>query len=415
MTVPLLQPFAAIRPHADTAPDVAAPPYDVVSFDEALAAAQGRPRSFLHVSRAEIDLPPGTDPYAAEVYRQAASAMLALIEQGVLIREERPCYYVYRMSRGDHVQTGIAAAASVTAYLDNRVRKHELTRPAKEADRVRQIQAVGAHTGPVMTAHAPDPAIGGLLGEAAAGTPVAAATTDDGTRHAVWRIDHPERIQALTDAFEALGTLYIADGHHRSAAAARVAEARATAAVNPVPIDQSRFLVISFPADSVRILDYNRVVADLNGRDTPAFLAAVRQRFHVDAMADPYRPTEKGTFGMVLDGAWYRLRPLTPPGADRPAVDRLDVAQLSDQLLAPILGIDDPRSDPRIDFVGGSRGLEALRDRVASGAAAVAFSMYPTSLEDLMAVADAGDIMPPKSTWFEPKLADGLLSLPVAG
>lgn len=411
--VPLVQPFAAIRPRTDYAADVAAPPYDVVSFDEAVAKAKDRPRSFLHVSRAEIDLPAGTEPYDATVYAQAANCLLAMIEHGILIRDPAPCYYVYRMSSGEHVQTGIAAAASVRAYLENRVRKHEHTRPAKEADRVRQIHAVGAHTGPVMTAHAADPTIGGILEAATSEVPVGEAVVD-GTCHQVWPIGDAQRINTLSEAFENLGALYIADGHHRSAAAARVAEARAEAAADPLIIDQSRFLVISFPADSVKILDYNRVVSDLNGSDEAGFLDAVRQRFDVTPVGgQSYRPTEPGTFGMVLGSTWYRLRPLNPPSGDRPAVERLDVAVLNDHLLAPILGIDDPRSDVRIDFVGGSRGLEALQHRVANGAA-VAFSMVPTSLHDVMAVADAGDVMPPKSTWFDPKLADGLLSLAVS-
>jgi uncharacterized protein (DUF1015 family) len=394
---------------------VAAPPYDVVSYEEAKAAAKGRPHSFLHVSRAEIDLHEGTDPYSPPVYAQAAKALQTLLNQGVLIKDEKPCYYVYQMSRDAHVQTGVAAAASVPAYLENRVRKHELTRPSKEEDRVRQIEAVDAHTGPVMTAHAPNTTISGIVAQIADGDPISDAVTDDGTRHRVWSTSDPDTLDGLTSAFEGLGAIYIADGHHRSAAAARVAEARAAQSDGRLTIDDSRFLVISFPSDSVTILDYNRIVSDLNKLGTNDFLKAVEQNFHMEKVPDLYHPTEKRTFGMVIDGAWYRLSPLAPPPSDYPAVRRLDVAILSDLLLAPILNITDPRSDPRIDFVGGSRGLQALHDPVVTGKAAVAFSLFPTALEDVMSVADAGDIMPPKSTWFEPKLADGLLSLPVTG
>ena len=405
MTPPLLRPFAALRPLPELAPEVAARPYDVVSFTEAKAGTAGKPWSFLHVSRAEIDLPDGTDPHAPEVYAQAAAALAAMTASGVLIREARPCYYAYRMTAGDHVQTGVAAAGSVTAYLENRIRRHEHTRPDKELDRTRQIEAVGAHTGPVLTVHTPDAQLARLLAPTVDDEPIADAMTDDGTRHQIWRIGDAEEIAAIGQRFAAMPAIWIADGHHRSAAAARVAATH--------PGADARFLLVSFPTDEVRILDYNRVVRDLNGRSEESFVAAVAERFVVNLAAGAFRPERPGVFGMRFGEHWYRLELREPPSAAASPVQRPDVSLLNDRLLAPILGIKDPRTDPRIDFVGGGRGLAALEARVAEGWA-VAFALHPTQLADLIAVADAGLVMPPKSTWFEPKLADGLLSLPLA-
>jgi uncharacterized protein (DUF1015 family) len=410
MSTPLIQPFAAIRPTSERAADVIARPYDVISFAEAKAGAVGRPSSFLHVSRAEIDLPAGGNPYALEVYDQAARAMREMSEAGVLIRESSPCYYVYRMTSSDHVQTGIAAAGSVAAYEANRIRRHEHTRPDKEMDRTRQIAAVGAHTGLVFVVHAPDAGIARLLDAATAVEPIADALTDEGTRHQVWRVSDDGAIQSITERFEAMPALWIADGHHRSAAAARV-RARFSETGRQ---GADRFLIVSFPTDQVRILDYNRVVRDLNARTEQAFLADVARAFTVIPVDAPVRPERNGVFGMVLGDRWYRLEVRERPSAGASPVERLDVSLLNDRLLMPILGIDDPRTDPRIDFVGGGRGLEALEERVRSKQWAVAFSLHPTALADLIAVADAGQVMPPKSTWFEPKLADGLLSLPLA-
>ena len=402
---PLLRPFAALRPLPEFAPQVAARPYDVVSFSEAKAGAAGKPESFLHVSRAEIDLPDGTDPHAPAVYERAAAALAAMTTAGVLVRETTPCYYVYRMTAGDHVQTGVAAAGSVAAYRENRIRRHEHTRPDKELDRTRQIEAVGAHTGPVLTVHGPDAGLARLFAAVAKDDePIADAVTDEGTRHQVWRIADPQAIADVSGRFAAMPAIWIADGHHRSAAAARVAAARGEA--------DARFLLVSFPTDEVRILDYNRVVRDLNGHDAAGFRAAVGERFSVTPAAGAFRPERPGVFGMRLADAWYRLEVRNPPDLAGSPVERLDVSLLSDRLLAPILGVTDPRTDPRIDFVGGGRGLGALDERVASGWA-VAFALHPTQLEELIAVADAGLVMPPKSTWFEPKLADGLLSLPL--
>lgn len=403
---PLVAPFAALRPVAEHAAEVAARPYDVVSFDEAREQAAGRPWSFLHVSRAEIDAPPGTDPHAADVYARAAAALTRMRRERVLIEDETPAYYVYRITAGDHRQTGVAAAASIAAYRANRLRRHELTRPDKESDRARQIAAVRAQTGPVLVAHPDDPPLDGLLSAVAAGSPVADALTVDGARHQVWRVDDREIGAALGARLNAMPALYIADGHHRSAAAARVAEEMGAA-------DDGRVLIVSFPVDQLRILDYNRVVRDLNGLTVDALLARIGHACTIRPAEEPVRPDAPGRFGMFVDGHWFALAVRTPPSPDAPPVERLDVSLLQDRILAPVLGIGDPRTDPRIDFIGGGRGLGALETAVRAGGFAVAFSLFPTRFADIVAVADAGQTMPPKSTWFEPKLADGLLSLPI--
>ena len=405
---PLIQPFRALRPAPGRAAEVAAPPYDVLTSDEARARAEGRRWSFLRVSKPEIDLPPGTAPHADAAYVAAADNLRAMADAGVLIREARPAYYVYRMTAGDHVQTGLACAASVPAYEANRVRRHELTRPDKELDRARQIDAVNAHTGIVMATHRADARVMDALETGAEGSPVAEADVD-GTQHQVWVIDREDAVDRLTGLFEAMDAVYIADGHHRSAAAAQVARWR-RASVGDEGAPHERFLIVSFPDDQVQILDYNRVVTDLNGASTDAFLSAVAERLRIVRADGPVRPDRPGTFGLYLGDSWYRLEAPPVPASAAP-VERLDVSRLTDLLLGPVLDIGDPRTDPRIDFVGGGFGLDALQRRVDSGRYAVAFSLYPTALADLMAVADAGQVMPPKSTWFEPKLADGLLSL----
>jgi uncharacterized protein (DUF1015 family) len=333
-----------------------------------------------------------------------------MIAEGVLARDPRPAYYAYRLTMGEHRQTGIVAAASVAAYDADRIKKHEFTRPVKEDDRVRQIDALNAQTGPVFLVYRADPEVDALLAEVAAGTPDMDVTAADGVRHELWVIDDPQRVERLTAAFDTMEALYVADGHHRSAAASRVAAARREA--NPAHTGEESynyFLSVIFPHDQMQILDYNRVVRDLNGLSTEDFLARVAERFDFTQEEAPVRPREPGEFGMYLDGHWYRLRLREAYRSDDP-VRGLDVSLLADHLIEPVLGISDPRRDERIDFVGGIRGLEALARRVDSGDWAVAFALYPTAIDALMAVADAGQVMPPKSTWFEPKLADGLVS-----
>jgi uncharacterized protein (DUF1015 family) len=404
----LLRPFSALRPRPDSADAVIAPPYDVVDTDEARDLAAGRPESFLHISRPEIDLPPDTDPYGDAVYARGADNLARLIAEGVLERERHPSYYVYRMTMGEHTQTGIAAAASVRAYEAQRIHRHELTRPAKENDRVRNIESLNAQTGPVLLAYKADRAVDDLLGIHAAGPPLFEARGQHDVLHTVWRVDQGAAIESLTAALDALGDLYIADGHHRSAAAARVAAIRRGPASAP-DASSEFFLSVAFPDDQMQVFDYNRVVADLNGLGADDFIAAVQRRFSVEAVPGRAKPEAPRTFGMYLGNRWYRLEAPPPESGDDP-VARLDVSVLQDTLISPILGIGDPRTDPRIDFVGGVRGLGELERRVDSGRAAVAFALYPTGMRDLMAVADAGLLMPPKSTWFEPKLADGLLT-----
>ena len=401
----LIRPFAGLRPVPERAADVVAPPYDVLNTEEARARAAGRPWSFLHISKAEIDLPEGTDPYDSAVYAKAAENLEKMLGEGVLKRDPSPCYYVYRLTMGDHVQTGLVAVASAAEYDANRIRKHEFTRPAKEDDRVRQIEALNAETGPVLLAYKSQDDVDNLIASVTSAPPEVDLQADDGIRHTFWVLNDPVVVDKLTRAFDAMEAIYIADGHHRSAAGSRVA-----ASLNRGPDAMSSyFLSVIFPHRQMKILDYNRVVKDLNGLSKEALLEKIAVDFDITREQQAVSPAAPGEFGMYLDGQWYRLK----IHADRIPVDpvgRLDVSLLANNLLEPLLGISDPRTDPRIDFVGGIRGLGELEKRVDSGEMAVAFSMFPTSMEDLMAVADANEVMPPKSTWFEPKLADGLVS-----
>ena len=410
MPVPLLRPFAGLRPAPEFAAEVAAPPYDVLSSDEARALAAGKQWSFLHISKPEIDLPADTDVHSAAVYAKARENLDRMVAAGVLRRDPKPCFYVYRLTMGGHVQTGLVGGGSVAAYNSNRIRKHEFTRPDKEDDRVRQIDACNAQTGPVLLAHRDHPDVAAAIAATVQGPPAYEVTAVDGNVHTLWVMDDPSRVAAVTRAFESMPALYIADGHHRSAAASRVAAARRAGASSDV---QESFLVVTFPIQEMKIFDYNRVVVDLNGKDRAGFLAALAAEFTVEPVSGQARPAAPRQFGLYLKGQWYRLglkKPL-PPESD--PVGRLDVSLLSDRLLSPVLGIADLRKDKRIDFVGGKRGLGELEKRVDSGEMAVAFALFPTRMEDLVAVAEAGEVMPPKSTWFEPKLADGMVSYPL--
>lgn len=401
----LIRPFAGLRPRPESAAAVLAPPYDVLNSAEARQRAQGRPWSFLHISKAEIDLPEDTDPYDPSVYAKAAENLAKMVDEGVLTREEKPCYYVYRLTMDGRSQTGLVAAASVTDYDSNRIRKHEFTRPAKEDDRVRQIEALNAQTGPVLLAYRSQDDIDQLIDSVTQNPPVYDLVADDGVGHTFWVVKDEQTIDALTAGFDAMPAIYIADGHHRSAAGSRVA---ASLGGDPEAMS-SYFLSVIFPHRQMKILDYNRVVRDLNGMQADELLQKLEGTFQVKPEDAAVSPGQPGEFGMYLGGRWYRLT-INPERIPDDPVARLDVSLLADNLLGPLLGIDDPRTDPRIDFVGGIRGLGELEKRVDSGEMAVAFSMYPTSMEDLMAVADANEVMPPKSTWFEPKLADGLIS-----
>jgi uncharacterized protein (DUF1015 family) len=406
--VTLIKPFRALRPAPGRAAEVLAPPYDVLSSAEARERASGKAWSFLHVSKAEIDLPAATDPYDRTVYAKAAENLKHMVAAGVLVRDTRPSYYVYRLTWRGRVETGLAAIASLADYATNRIRRHEHTTPAKEDDRVRQIEAVNAQTGPVMLGYPTAPQVDTLLARAATGAPAFDVTADDGVRHQLWVIDDDATVAAVTAAVDALPALYIADGHHRSAAAERVAKARGGNGAS------GYFLTVMFPQDQMTILDYNRVLRDLNGLTPDALLARLRQAYAVEASDRPVHTAAAGEVGMVLAGRWYRLtlnaEAMAKAQKSADPVERLPITLVTRNVIAPLFGITDPRTDKRIDFVGGGRGLEELERLVSSGAFAVAFALYPTQMHDLMAVADAGAIMPPKSTWFEPKLADGAVS-----
>ena len=401
-----IHPFRALRPPAARAAEVASVPYDVVNTEEARALAAGKPFSFLHVSRPEIDLPDGTDIYSDAVYAKAAENFRRLIETCPLVTEDEPSLYIYRLVMGNHTQTGVVAACSVDEYDADIIRKHEKTRRDKEDDRTRHILELRAQTGPVFLTYRPDRRIDALVTGIAHGEPLYDLVADDGIRHTIWRV--PDAAP-LARAFTEVPFLYIADGHHRAASASRARAAlRAKDPAHTGAEEYNRFLAVLFPADQVQILPYNRVVRDLNGLSPGDFLDAVRKVFFVTEDAPP-QPAARGQWSMYLGGRWYGLT-LADGGHELlDPVAALDVSLLQNHLLDPILGIKDVRTDKRIDFVGGIRGPAELERMVNEGRAAVAFSLYPTTVDDLLRVADAGGIMPPKSTWFEPKLRDGLL------
>jgi uncharacterized protein (DUF1015 family) len=399
----LIAPFRALRPAPASAAAVGAVPYDVVNTEEARALADGNPLSFLHVSRAEIDLPPETNPYADAVYARAVENFTALKNRAPLVAEERPSLYVYRLRMGGHVQTGIAGCFSVDEYERDVIKKHERTRRDKEDDRTRHIIELRAQTGPVFLVHTASPAVDAAVKRATSPPPLFDFTAVDQVQHTIWRVGPAEEREIIA-AFGAMPALYIADGHHRAASAARTRQHLRQSAT---PGESDTFLAVAFPGDQTQILPYNRVVKDL-GRYTPeSLLSALREQLTV--VPGPAQPTRKGEVSMFLDGVWYTLQ-LTPAPVGTDPAGQLDVSRLHDLVLAPLLGIGDVRTDKRIDFVGGARGTQQLEALVKSGRAAVAFSMYPVSVADLMQISDSGGIMPPKSTWFEPKLRDGLLS-----
>jgi uncharacterized protein (DUF1015 family) len=396
-----VRPFRALRPRPESAADIADVPYDVVSADEARALAQGRPSSFLHVSRAEIDLPSDVNPYSDAVYEKAVSNFRALAP--LMIEEPAPAMYFYRLRMGSHEQTGLAACYSVDEYNRDVIKKHEKTRKEKEDDRTRHIVDLRAQTGPVFLTYQHQPAIDAVAARVCAGSPLYDITAPDGVVHTVWKVDEAASA-ALVAEFAKLPALYIADGHHRAASAARAHDRFGASDANA---EHAWFLAVAFPDNQTQILPYNRLVKDLNGHTPESLLSALRAKFPVHEGGSAM-PTKKGECAMRLDGRWFTIA-LTSDSPDDP-IRSLDVSILQDGVLAPLLGVADPRTDKRIDFVGGIRGTVELEQAVASGRAAVAFSMFPVGVTDLMAIADAGGIMPPKSTWFEPKLRDGLLS-----
>ncbi|MEI6279912.1 MAG: DUF1015 family protein [Verrucomicrobiae bacterium] len=395
--------FQGLSPKPELAADVACVPYDVVNRGEAAALAAGNPRSLMRVDRAEIDLPPETDPYSDVVYQTAKKNLDGLVSARVLVREPVPTIYLYRQQMGGHVQTGVVAVCHIDDYENDIIRKHEKTRKDKEDDRTRLIGTLRADTGPVFLTYRGHPEIDALAAAQTSLPPSVDFVAPDGIRHTLWRM-HENR--SLTEAFSKVPLAYVADGHHRSASAARVGRELREANPNHTGAeDYNWFLCVLFPADQLRILPYNRVVNDLNGHSPREFLARVREKFEV-AESAPASPSAPGHVSMFFDGRWIGLSWKSEPSAD--PVSRLDVSVLQDRILAPVLGIDDPRTSRRVDFVGGIRGTSELEERVTGGHAAVAFSMYPVTVDQLMDIADAGQIMPPKSTWFEPKLRSGL-------
>ncbi len=403
--MPTIRPFRGLRPAQHVAEQVIAPPYDVINTEEARAFAADKPLNFLHVSRAEIDLPPGTPPFSESVYETAARNFRALISKQVLVRDATEKFYVYGLAADGRQQTGLVGVVSVADYLAERIRKHEHTRPDKENDRIAHMQALNAQTGPTMLVYREIPGAQALLDDVCGERPDYDSLELGGVKHSLWSVEDPNLNGELAKAFTDAPEFYIADGHHRSAAAAGVAERREGKGSGACQY----FLAVVFPHTQMRILDYNRVVRDLGDLSTDRFLERVRQSFTVERYDEPVRPRTAGEFGLYLDRTWYRLT-LRPETNSEDPIERLDVRRLETHLLNPILGITDLRTDPRIDFVGGGRGLAELERRVDSGGMRAAFSLYPTSLKDLMAVADTGAVMPPKSTWFEPKLADGLIA-----
>lgn len=411
----IVKPFRGVRPPASLAQEVASRPYDVMDDEEARAMTSGKPRSFLRVTRSEVNLDQSVDHYSPQVYDMAHAVMRRFLDEGTLRQDEEPSFYIYRLKMGNHVQAGVVAACSIDEYEDNLIKKHELTRPDKELDRVNHILATGAQTGAVFLTYRRRGAVDLVVKHAMKKSPDVEFTSDDGISHSLWVVSSPQQVAALEEAFASVPALYIADGHHRVAAASRARDRRRQQSddAHTGDEDYNRFLGVMFPHDETKILDYNRVVADLNGLTPAAFLEAVRKNFMIEELmvsgTDTGKPGVIHQFGMFVAGKWYRITPHPDTFDDQNRLNRLDVNVLQELLLGPVLAIGDPRIDKRIGFVGGIRGMAELESMVRQGKAAVAFALYPTSIDDLMAVSDAGEIMPPKSTWFEPKLRDAMV------
>lgn len=407
----IVKPFRGFRPVPELAAQVAALPYDVMDSDEARAIVRQNPYSFLRVTKAEVDLPPDLDTHDAKVYQQAKHNLDEFIAKGLLRQDDTPCYYVYKQRFGEHEQVGLAAVVSVDEYEQGIIRKHEYTRPDKEQDRVDHISATGAQTGSVFLTYRDNTAVNTLLAAAMAQPPAVAFTADDGIFHSLYIVSDPVVVATIEQAFAAIDILYIADGHHRSAAAARVREQRRSQ--NPGHTgqeDYNFFLAVAFPHTMMKIMDYNRVVSDLAGLTPAEFLDRISRQFDVMSWeSGAMKPGRPQVFGLYLGGRWYQLTAKPEIVPVDSLTGKLDVSLLQDYLLAPVLGIHDVRTDKRIGFVGGIRGMDELERLVDSGRFAAAFSLYPTAIEDLMAIADANEIMPPKSTWFEPKLRDAMV------
>lgn len=408
-----IRPFLAIRPAKEKIADIAELPYDVFSREEARALVEKRPHSFLTIDRPETQFEPGHDMYADEVYAKAKEMLWDRVEDGSFIQDRKPCYYIYQLTMDGRTQTGICACASIEDYQNGIIKKHENTRAEKEQDRIRHVDTCNAQTGPIFLAYRANEQIGQAVEACMKNAPLYDLKREDGTRHTVWLMDAPEQIEAVQKAFATIQNIYIADGHHRCASAVKVGLKRASENPNDTGEEPYHyFLSVLFPDRDLMIMDYNRVVKDLNGLSEEEFLKQIEKAFLVtkagekDCPADYRKPDQKGEFGLYLNSGWYRLQ-IRPEFKNSDPVEGLDVSLLQNNLLAPVLGILDPKTDSRIDFVGGIRGMEELERRVA-GDCVAAFSLYPTSIQELFAVADAGKLMPPKSTWFEPKLLSGI-------
>lgn len=409
----VVRPFRGLRPRPEIAEKVAAPPYDVINSEEARQLAKGSAYSFLHINKPEIDLPPETDLYDPKVYTQGAENLKRFIDENILVQDEKPAFYLYQQIMGEHKQIGLVACVSTEEYGEDKIKKHELTRVEKENDRLNHILSLNAQTGPVFLTYRAKKSIDSLSDKVVKEKPVYNFKTDDGIQHTLWIVSNSDTIEEIKQEFDKVDLLYVADGHHRSAAGTRAAEELRKK--NPDHTGEEEynfFLSVLFPHDQMFIMDYNRVVKDLNGLSEQDFIDSLRSKFLVReyARSEGYSPKVKHDFGMYLNGMWYRLSAIPGTWDTGHPTKRLDVSILYENLLKPVLGIGDPRTDKRIDFVGGIRGIEGLEARVDTGEMAVAFSLFPTGIEDLLATADAGEIMPPKSTWFEPKLRSGLIT-----
>ncbi len=406
------KPFKALRPVQDKAKAIASLPYDVMDSDEARQEVQKNPLSFLHVEKPEVDLPSGTDLYDPAVYAKARENLYKYISEGYMKQDAKPAYYIYKQVMDGRAQIGLVGLTSVDEYMDGTIKKHELTRAEKEADRIRHIDTCDAHPSPVFFTYRHQDIIDQTVAKVMANKkPEYDFTSDDGIGHTLWAMDDPLDIKTIQNAFASLPNLYVADGHHRTASAAKVGLKRREQFPNYTGDEEFNFfMAVIFPDNQLKIYDYNRVVKDLNGLSKEEFLAKVSEKWNVTPIpeGENFAPQKKHTISMYLDGKWYRLEPKPGTWNEKNIVEDLDVSILQNNLLNPILGIKDPRTDQRIDFIGGIRGLGELVKRVDSGKEVVAFAMYPTSMNELIGIADAGEIMPPKSTWFEPKLRSGL-------
>lgn len=404
----LIRPFRGIRPAEELASSVAALPYDVYTTTEARKIVSAQPLSFLKIDRAETQFPEGTDMYSRKVYEKARDTLNDLIRNGTFIQDDAPCYYVYALTMDGRTQTGIVGCASIDDYQNGVILKHENTLESKELDRIRHVDICSAQTGPIFLTYRPHSGLKHLVNQAKQKPPVYDFVSDDHIRHQVWLIDDDAKIEKISHSFASIPHLYIADGHHRAASAVKVGMRRRIQDHRFSGKEEyNYFLSVLFPSDELKIYDYNRVVTDLNGYTFDQVLGMIKDGFEVSRIGrGPYRPAHKGQFGMYYDKCWYSLTADAGSIPDHP-VRSLDVSILQERVLDPCLGISDPKSDPRLRFIGGIRGMEAL-EQAADTSGGIAFSMYPTSMEELLRVADAGLLMPPKSTWFEPKLRSGL-------